>query len=579
LIEKVIRVISRQTYRQETKLKMTKSERLKTLLKAGYFPEELPPSFTTDDFSKYRRAIGNAWTALQNYPHYPKTTSERFSIPKVTEWRRELAIVNPIAQYHVAKLIADGWQEINKHLISCSFSVENISIKSDENRAVASPDFRLVALRQSEISALHNHALVADISRFYGTLYTHAIPWGLHTKAWAKDNFNNAAVYDVSLGARLDKAVRKGQDNQTIGIPVGPDTSRIIAEVVAVAIDARVQAELNLTANSIVRNVDDWYIGFDSAGQADEAVAVLAAAARDYELEIHPEKTKVVNAAFEVQPIWPTALRQNTISSEFIDQAKTIDHYFAQAFHYAAEYKGQNVLRFAVNLLRSVDILKINWAQFETYLLKMVRANPTTIPMVVHLLALYNSKGFPVNKERIAKFIADTIARCGPSAAHFEITWTLFLAKMLRIVLPAATVMPVTKLESSVCALVLLDLRQMGLVDGAIDVSLWTQAMTTKGLETNMWLVAYEADLKGWLAAPDPNFVHDHPYFTELRKRNVSFYDKERRLKNVRRSRPKKPSDAFLRHMAALRTWDIDEPDEQDFPEDWELLDYDYGGY
>ena len=558
---------------------MSKSERLKALLGAGYFPEELPPSFTTADFAKYRRAIGNAWAGLQNYPDYAKTSPERFSIPKVTDWRRELAIVNPIAQYHVAKLIADDWPQISKHLTSYSFGVEEIVIKSDEIRAVSTPDFRLVALRHSEISAIHNHALVADISRFYGTLYTHAIPWGLHTKKWAKANLNNGPAYEASLGARLDKAIRKGQDNQTIGIPVGPDTSRIIAEIVAVSIDARVQAELKLAADSIVRNVDDWYIGFDNAGQAEEAIAVLAAAARDYELEIHPEKTKVVNAATEVQPVWPTALRQSAISSEFSEQSKTIDHYFAQAFQYASEHKGSNVLRFAVNLLRSVDVLKVNWPQFETYLLKDARTNATTIPMVVHLLALYNAKGFPVRKERIAKFIKDTIAKCGPSAAHYEIVWALFLSKMLRITLPADWVKPVTKLESSVCALVLLDLRQMGLIDGAVDVSLWTQAMTVKGLESNLWLVVYEADLKGWLTPPTAGFVQNHAYFAELRRRNVSFYDKERRLRNVRRSKPKKPSDAYKRHMAALRNWKMDEIDAQDLLEEWELRDNEYGGY
>lgn len=557
---------------------MSKGERLKALLGAGYFPEELPPSFTTANFAKYRRAIGRAWAELQNDRKYPSTNPERFSIPKVTDWRRELAIVNPIAQYHVAKLIADEWQQINKHLTSCSFGVEEVVIKSDENRAVPTPDFRLVALRHSEISALHNHALVADVSRFYGTLYTHAIAWGLHTKLWAKTHVNTATL-KASLGGRLDEAVRKGQDNQSIGIPIGPDTSRIIAEIVAVSIDARVQAELNLGDDSIVRNVDDWYIGFDNAGQAEEAIAVLAAAARDYELEIHPEKTKVVNASTELQPVWPTALRQSAISSEFSEQAKTIDHYFAQAFHFAAEYKGQNVLRFAVNLLRSVDILKVNWPQFETYLLKAARANATTIPMVVHLLALYNAKGFPVKKDRIAKFIKDTVAKCGPSAAHFEIAWALFLAKTLKITLPADWVQPVTKLESSVCALILLDLRQMRLIDGTFDVSLWTQAMTKKGLESNLWLVAYEADLKGWLTPPVAGFVQNHPYFAVLRQRNVSFYDKERRLKNVRRSKPKKPSDAFLRHMAELRSWRMDGIDAQYLLEEWELPSDDYGGY
>jgi hypothetical protein len=558
---------------------MSKSERLKALLAAGYFPEELPPAFTTTNFAKYRRAIGAAWAGLPNYPHYPKTSPERFSIPKVTDQRRELAVVNPIAQYHVAKLIADEWQQINKHLSSCTFSAEYVTIKSNEIRAVSTPDFRLVALRHSEISALHNHALVADISRFYGTLYTHAICWGLHTKAWAKDNLNNKAVYNASLGARLDKAVCKGQDNQTIGIPVGPDTSRIIAEIVAVSIDARVQAEMNLEADSIVRNVDDWYIGFDNRGQAEQAIGVLTAAARDYELEIHPEKTKVINAATDVQPVWPTALRQIAISSEFAGQSKTIDHFFAQAFHFSAENKRSNVLLFAVNLLKSVDILKANWPQFETYLLKAARANATTIPVVVHLLAFYNAKSFLVKKDRIAKFIKDTVATGGPSAAHYEIVWALFLAKMLRITLPAAWVQPVTRLESSVCALVLLDLRQMGLIDGPIDVSLWTQAMTVKGLESNLWLVAYEADLKGWLTPPTAGFVQNHPYFAVLRRQNVSFYDKERRLKNVRRSKPKKPSDAFKRHMAALRNWKLDAIDAEDLLEERELLGDEYGGY
>jgi len=221
----------------------------------------------------------------------------------------------------------------------------------------------------------------------------------------------------------------------------------------------------------------------------------------------------------------------------------------------------------------------VNWPQFETYLLKTARANATTIPMVVHLLALYNAKGFPVKKDRIAKFIKDTIAKSGPSAAHYEIAWVLFLSKMLRITLPAEWVQPVTKLESSVCALILLDLRQMGLIDGAFDVSLWTQVMTVKGLESNLWLVAYEADLKGWLTPPVPGFVQNHPYFAALRQRNISFYDKERRLKNVRRSKPKKPSDAFVRHMAALRSWKINEIDAQELLEEWELPGDDYGGY
>lgn len=557
---------------------MSKNKRLKALLARGYFPDELPPAFTTEDFAKFRGVIGNTWAALPNYPQYPKSSPERFSIPKVTSWRRELSIVNPIAQFHVAKLIADGWVAIKSHLNSCNFGVEEISIDLEKGRAVSTPDFRLIALRHSEISALHNHALTADISRFYGTLYTHAIPWGLHTKAWSKANLNNPN-YESSLGARLDRAVRKGQDNQTIGIPVGPDTSRIISEIVAVSIDAAMQEKLSLDQESIVRNVDDWYIGFDNGGDAEDAIAVLSASARDFELEIHPDKTSVLNPSSKVQSVWPTALRQCQISSNFADQSKTIDHFFAQAFKFASEYRSENVLRFAINLLRSADIAKANWPQFEIYLLKSARANSTTIPMIVHLLALYNAKGFPIKRDRVAKFIKDTISKSGPSAGHLEIVWSLFLAKMLRITLPADWVKPVTSIESSVCALVLLDLRQMGLIDGVLDVSLWSQAMSEKGLVSNLWLVAYEADLKGWLNSPNPNFVENHPYFAVLKHHRVSFYDENRRLMNVRRSIPRRPSAAFLNHMAELRAILPEEREAQYLVEDWEFPVGDYGGY
>lgn len=536
---------------------MTKSERLKALLSTGYFPRELPPMFTTADFAKYRKAIGDEWKKKNSYP---KTSPERFNIPKANYWLRELSIVNPIAQYHVAKLIADNWCTIKKHLTSCSFSVEDVTIQLNQSRAVSTPDFSRVFSRHSEISAIYNHAVLADISRFYGTLYTHAIPWCLHGKEWVKSNLNNTNFHSM-CGSQLDSAIRKGQDNQSIGIPVGPDTSRIIAEIVAVSIDTQVKKELRLSADSIVRNVDDWYIGFDNVGQAEKAIAVLAATARDYGLEIHPEKTKIINASTQVEPIWPTVLRQSTISSKNSDQAKMIDHYFAQAFYYAAKYKEQNVLRFAVKFLRSINIFKANWHQFETYLLKAVRSNRTTIPAVVQILAHYNSKGFLIGKGRVSKLIKDIIEKSVISANHYEIAWILCLAKTLEIIIPVDWVKPITRLESSVCALVLLDLQQMNLIDGELDISPWTNIMTAKGLESNMWLLAYEADLKGWASPPKAGFVQKHSFFSALRKKNVSFYNPSL---NVQGSKPHIKTD-ITDHKISL--------------EEMELFEENYGGY
>ncbi len=131
-------------------------------------------------------------------------------------------------------------------------------------------------------------------------------------------------------------------------------------------------------------------------------------------------------------------------------------------------------------------------------------------------------------------------------------------------------------------AVILADIMTEGvpqIIDGALDVSLWERALSADVLQTNLWLLAYEADLKGWLQAPVAGYVMTHPYFAELRRRKVSFYDDEKTLRNVRRLKPKGPSEAFLKHMAALRAKPIEFDDVLDELEEWEQDEGEYGGY
>jgi hypothetical protein len=527
---------------------MSKTNRLRSLLATGYFPEELlPPPFQTFDFARHRTVIGKAWAAVPN--HYPKTSPEIYSSPKQQGWRRDFSIVNPIAQFHVAKLIADNWTTIKSHLAQ-SYSSEPVEIRVDGRRSVPRPDFELVRLRHAEVTALYDYVLVADISRFYGTLYTHAIPWALHTKPWCKANLNKPA-YDASLGAKLDWAVRRGNDNQTLGIPVGPDTSRVLAEIVAASVDASLRKKLKLTSIRAVRHVDDWFIGFDTLGDAEAAVSALSASCRDYQLEIHPEKTRCVHVPREVSPIWSSTLRNLKLETGARIQRRSIDHFFEQSFHFAGMYPKENVLSYAVSRSRRTRVRQENWPFYETHLLKAARANATTLPTIVSIFASYNAWGYPVDKERIAKLIEDLIRNSAPSAFHSEVAWALFLAKALKITLKAKSLAPVTELESSVCALIALDLRSLGLIDGQLNTNLWQQSMNDAGLTSNMWLLAYEAELKGWLTGAT-QYVDAHPYFSELKKRGISFYNLKKNVTDISKLKPKPPSEALLKLLQHL---------------------------
>lgn len=529
---------------------MNKSDRFRLLLEGGYFPEELPPPFHTSDLARYRTSVSLAWAAIG--PNYPNSTPEAYSVPRMLKLRRNLSIVNPVAQLHLAKLIADNWAAIRKHLRQSRYCLEIPEIVTDSERAIPPPDFALMTLKRVEIGASFDHILLSDISRFYGTLYTHAIPWALHDKDWCKRNLHSAA-YNATLGNKLDLAVRKGQENQTLGIPVGPDTSRVLSEIVGVAIDVAVQGHLNLDHTRAFRSIDDWYVGFDNAGDAEDAIATLAMGCRKYELELNAEKTRTLHANSSIDRLWPTELREHRFPRASTDQTKILEHYFTKAFHFAAEHPTQNVLDFAIKRTRNVRIDQQDWPIYESFLLKAARANPTVIPSVVQIIVSYNQNQYPLGRNRITKLIEDVIRKSAPLGYHAEVAWALFLAKALRIYISRNAAQEISALENSVCALLALDLRHRGLIAGKFDTGSWLLSMSPQGLNSHMWLLAYEADLKGWLTGTPANFVDQNQYFSRLKSKAISFYDERRNVKHIRKVVPRHPSNAFLEFMRQMR--------------------------
>ena len=50
-----------------------------------------------------------------------------------------------------------------------------------------------------------------------------------------------------------------------------------------------------LEEDRVFRYVDDWFVGFDNAGQAEDSVSMLCKACSEYEMELNDEKTRVVD--------------------------------------------------------------------------------------------------------------------------------------------------------------------------------------------------------------------------------------------------------------------------------------------
>lgn len=118
---------------------------------------------------------------------------------------------------------------------------------------------------------------------------------------------------------------------------------------------------------------------------------------------------------------------------------------------------------------------------------------------------------------------------------YFEVSWALFIAKALRIRLRKADLTEVFKAESSVCGLLAMDLQSRNLIDGGIDNSFWNSFYTSNGLRSSMWLLVYEATVKGWMPPHRPCFVNAHPLFGPMLRKRISFYDDRRNVTTTRK--------------------------------------------
>ena len=193
----------------------------KEILARGYFPRELPPPFNTYAFATFA-ATNPAQGCFQGKHH--QSTPMTHTVARPDGRRRLLTVPNPASFLRIASEVAANWAALNTHCSQSPYSSTTPAELAGIDRAIGFKFHRADhdALR-AERRTTARFALIADIVSFYPSIYTHSIPWALHGKAFAKANRG-----ELHLGNRLDKHVRNGQDGQTVGLPVGPDTSLVL---------------------------------------------------------------------------------------------------------------------------------------------------------------------------------------------------------------------------------------------------------------------------------------------------------------------------------------------------------------
>jgi len=500
---------------------------IKDLLGKGYFPKELPPPFTTRDFADKFGLIETAWNCMPTGTRkkYKESKCVNYSIPKVGYSRRNLGIPNPLHQSILSKSICDHWAEIDGVYNGSKISASKPVIDSSGKRAVKNlktfKEFKKEGLMDS-FDKLYE--VKTDLSRFYPTIYTHAIPWALHTKEIAKSRRNNSTL----LGNILDKNVRWCQSSQTIGIPIGPDTSLIIAEIILCSIDKRLKNEYNFIEG--YRYYDDYHLFFSSLEDAEKVFNSLQSLLTDFQLDINEEKTNINKFRIIFDPEWLIQISTFEFRDEVKKQETDIGRFFSLAFQLAKENPKDSVLKYAVKRLQSVRINDENWDFFESLLLKTALTETLALPEVTRILITYENL---VNRTKVQKVIERIIELHIPRGHSFEVSWALWLSKTFNLKIKGELSKDIFSSNDVISILIALNLKSKGLIDSCIEIP-FLDEFTEDSLFDDKWLLTYESLIKNWITLPDSSPLDASPYFKILKDNNVFFYDETQQIKPLK---------------------------------------------
>jgi hypothetical protein len=400
---------------------------LEGLIRNGYFPKELPPQFTTSSLADNLTKVKDKISQKSESSQIPETTKcSSYSIQRSKSSRRYLKIPNPQNQIKLCEYLVDIWTDVDAHFSKSKLSLSRPIIDVSNKRAVISEvSGYYLPSKRVLFSTGCRYQLFADISNYYPSIYTHTIPWAYHGKDIAKDKANRNKL--SMLGNMLDKLIQSMQEDQTVGLPIGPDTSLIISEIILSAVDMEITKLPYLRG---FRFYDDFYLYFTNKQEAENALAALNVALRRYELETNPRKTEISEVPISVDSKWKPELSLYRFRKGASAQYTDIMNFFNRALEYHRLYPEERVLKYALRRIMKLKVEKENFLLYESFILQSILIDPDTLSVAVNILFTYLlNEDYTLNTKDISRTINELIKYYIKLDYNNELAWHYGYAK------------------------------------------------------------------------------------------------------------------------------------------------------
>ncbi|MCG7632234.1 RNA-directed DNA polymerase [Gordonia McavH-238-E] len=501
-------------------------------LQRGYLPREIPLAFSSDSLSK---ALPRLTAPKPSYP----VQATRFSIARVGGTRRSTEIPNPFAQFHVSNICAANWDKLQRITARSPVSLgrpvrRKAAYRSLVGRATQGKTRQLETM--SRIPG-GRFTIKTDISQFYPSIYTHAVDWAIRGKSKAKANRRVKC-----LGSELDKFLRNCRDGQTVGIPIGPDTSWIVSEIILARVDeymAKNPSFGSWFASHAYRFGDDMTVFAKTHDQAAEILGEYEIALARYELSLNPLKVGISTGIEMPEQPWVSQLRNARYRDDNDSNlSNDVVELFSQAFEMSRVRPDIGALSYAIKRCDPFPAGDHSWPLYRDCVLASAVQEPSSLRHVHQVMSFAKDRGLDASDDLTCEVLNQICEEHAPLDHGFEVAWALATLQRLELPLDASVAQKVAAMDDN-CSLILLshEVSQRPVSLAGVDLStLRRRAESDGALSSDDWLLAYESRARKWCS---PRKWDGEPAWKELAAQKVRFLAAESSPKpKLRRRRP-----------------------------------------
>lgn len=347
---------------------------------------------------------------------------------------------------------------------------------------------------------------------------------------------------------------------------MGPETSRILAEIISSRIDEDFsQTADHLSATQIDRLQDDWFIGVKSLAEAEGALANVVRIYRSFGLDINGSKTSLSRAVTHTEEAWLSEIGAFISHRPGALRGSRLREFLTLTLRLQVQYERQSVVNYALTVLENQRFRPADAEIVESFLLKAALMSPGSMSRLCEMLINLNLDTARVSKTRIRSRFTDLATRNLENGNLYEAIWLLHSLRGLNISFSSKRICDLAAATpSSALALILLDMKKRGQFAGSLPTDNWEQSIDQEAVQTSwLWLLAYEGCRHGWLK--DRKNVLNGALFAPMIQNNVRFYDETKNVRRrvntvrIRKAAQVKQKVQVRKFMLALRDIDIDD--------------------